>query len=225
MAFVGVEIAFLGSSSVSSKNGVVMWEPNVPNTDDTVDVEAFGPTAVYQALGVTSAPYPKDANGYAECLVVRHVGGRNAVCVGGRDTRTASVVGNLKPGDTVVHSTGPNQAAQLQLKEGKLQAVLVTKTKGGGKTMAVILDGQNEKIQVTHAGAIFEIDKNGDVSLLNSAGCGLLIQGSNVHIVGTPVLGAGNPPGLAFMLGPATGSPGGGAAAPMFAATGVAPGT
>src|SRR5690349_11024216 len=123
MSFLNVDIAILGASSVDKKTGVVLWEPIVPITDGDADVEPFGLTAVYQALGFASMPFPKTSDGYAECLVVRHCGGRNAVCLGGRDTRTASVVGNMRPGDTVVHSTGPNQAAQLQLKEEKRQAV------------------------------------------------------------------------------------------------------
>src|SRR4051812_48496861 len=119
MSFVNIDIAFLGASSVSTKTGVPRWEPAVPITDDEQDVVPYGPLAVYQGLGLSSLPYPKDATGYAECVVIRGAGGRAAFCLGGFDTRTASVVGNMKPGDTVLHSTGPNQAAQLQLKEVK----------------------------------------------------------------------------------------------------------
>lgn len=222
MAFVGVEIAFLGSSSVSSKTGVPLWEPSVPLTDDTDDLQSFGPTPVYQALGVTSLPYPKDEKGYAECLVIRHIGGRNAVCVGGRDTRTASIVGNLKPGDTVVHSTGPSQAAQLQLKEEKRQAVLVTKD-DNGKTMAVILDGKNGKIQITAFGGLIEMRKSGGMTLTAPDGTSLLLEGGQIHFGGTPQLGAGNPPGFYFMLGNAP-SPGGATSLPMIPALGLVPG-
>lgn len=225
MGFVGVDIAFLGASSVSDKTGVPLWEANIQvgNTDD--DVEPFGPTPVYQSLGITSFPWPKDESGQAEGVVIRNVGGRPAILVGARDTRFAKIVGNGKPGDTIVHSVGPNQTAQVQLKEEKLIAALISKTEGAnGTTMAVILDGKNEKVQVTHAGAILEIGKEGDISLINGAGSGLLIQGGNIFVMGTLVAGAGNPPGLCFMLGPSTGSPGGAGSPPMFPCSGIAPG-
>ncbi len=221
--FLNVEIAFLGSSSVSSKTGVILWEPYVPITDGDKDIEAFGPTPVYQALGFVSMPYPKDSTGYAECLMLRHVGGRNAVCVGGRDTRTASVVGNMQPGDAVAHSTGPNQAAQLQLKEKKRQAVLVTKTKSG-KTMALILDGELEKVQLTHKGALFEIDDQGDISIVNGSGAGILIQGPDCFINANLKAGKAAGPFNTPMLGPSTGSPGGVASVPMAPWLGVGPG-
>jgi hypothetical protein len=221
MSLQGLDIALLGASSVSPKTGAALWEPAIPITNSETDLETLGPTAVYQGLGLTSFPYPKDANGYAECIVIRNVGGRNFCCLGARDTRTASVVGNGEGGDTILHSTGPAQAAALHLKERKRQAALVTKTKSG-KTTALILDGELEKVSLLHAGAIFEIDEKGDISIMNSSGCGFLIQGEHIHHVGTSVAGAGTP-GLCFMLGPPTGSPGGPASVPLFAAKGIAP--
>jgi hypothetical protein len=132
----------------------------------------------------------------------------------------------MEPGDTVLHSTGPNQAAQLQLKERKRQAALVTKTKSG-KTMAQILDGDLEKAQLIHpTGAIFEMDEKGDISLLNASGCGFLIQGEHIHAVGTMVAGNG-PPGFAFALIPTQPlvlpTPAVGAPLPLLAAKGMAP--
>lgn len=221
--FISVDIAFLGASSVSSKTGVALWEPSVPITDGDQDVEPFGPTAVYQALGFASLPYQKTDDGYAECLVFRNVGGRTAVCVGGRDTRTASIVGNMVGGDTVVHSTGPSQAAQLQLKETKRIAALLSKT-ASGKTMAVIIDGVNEKLQITHKGAIVEIDDSGDISITNGSGTGILIQGGDVFINGTLRAGKASGPFNTVMLGPATGSPGGVASTPLAPWLGVSPG-
>lgn len=223
MSFLTIDIAFLGASSVSSKTGVPLWEPSVPITDDTTDVEAFGPTAVYQGLGLSSSPWPKDDTGHAECLIVRNCGGRPAVCLGGRDTRTASVIGNLAPGDTVLHSTGPNLSAQLQLKEAKRQAVLVSKDEDGN-TMAAILDGLNGKVQITAFGGNIEMLKSGGLSLTAPDGTGILLKDGAIHFMGTPMLGAGNSPGFYFMLanGP---SPGGAAALPMIPCMGVAPGT
>lgn len=220
-----VTIAVLGASSVANPAGVPLWEPAVPTSDDESDIEPFGPTAVYQSLGVSSAPWPKDDNGWAEAVVFKNCAGRTAFCVAARDTRSAKIVGNLKPGDTVVHSTGPSQAPQLQLKEATNGAVLLSKSKKTGKSMMIHIDGENGTVQITHAGAMFEIDDAGDVSILNAAGAGFLIQGQDIFPTGTLHLGAGNPPGSFIMLGMAPVSPGGIGTIPLTAAKGIALGT
>ena len=53
---------------------------------------------IFQCLGVTAIPFPKDDKGYAEGVVMRNCGGRDAVLVGARDTRTAAMVGNERQG-------------------------------------------------------------------------------------------------------------------------------
>jgi hypothetical protein len=215
-----VDICQLGSSKVVKGNA--LWQGNIPIANDNSAAnpnESLGESAVYQALGVSSLPYPKDENGYAEAVALRNVGGRNAVYVGARDTRSAAIVGAMKPGDTVVHSTGPKQAAQLQLKEEKRQAVLYTKdTNNEGVTIA--LDGKNHKIQIAGFGAMVEIDRDGNISMIGKSGNGILIQASGVHIKGKLKV-AGLLPNFAVMQGPQTGSPGAGAAAPMKAVEGI----
>lgn len=211
------DIAILGASKLEGESKSALWQTIVPITDDTEDTENLGDLEVYQALGVTSAPWPKDDKGYAEAVVLRDCGGRSAVCVGARDTRSAAIVGRLKPGDTVVHSTGPQQAAQLQLKEAKRQAALLT-LDSSKETMAVILDGKNDKLQVIARGAIFEIAKNGDISLANAGGASFLLQGGDVYINGNVHLN-GIPPGMVLMAGPPAGDPTG--VAPLFPVLGV----
>jgi hypothetical protein len=213
------DICQLGSSKVAK--GVALWQGVIPIANDNAQNpnEPLGESAVYQALGVTSLPYPKDENGWAEAVALRNVGGRNAVYVGARDTRSAAIVGAMKPGDTVVHSTGPKQAAQLQLKEEKRQAVLYTKDTNN-EGVAIVLDGKNNKIQIAGFGATIEIDKDGNISMIGKSGNGILIQESGVHIKGKLKV-AGLLPGFAVMQGPQAGSPGGGAAAPMKAVEGI----
>ncbi len=214
------DIAVLGASSIAA-NGCPIWQPVVPLTDDDNDVEGFGQAQVFQALGISSLPYQKDDKGFAECLMLRNVGGRDAVCVGARDTRSAKIVGNLKPGDTVIHSTGPSQAAQLQLKEAKQQAVLVTKD-DADETMAVILDGLNGKFQIAARGAMIQIDKDGSITMSEPGGAALHLANGQVNIIGKVVLGGGTPnPAMSIMLGPVTGSPGGPASVPLVPAQGV----
>ena len=150
------DICVLGASKVVG--GVPLWQGLIPIANDNAanPNEPLGDLQVFQTLGVTSLPFPKDDSGFAEAVVLRNVGGRKGVYVGARDTRTAKVVGAMKPGDTVVHSTGPKQAAQLQLKEDKRQSVLLSKDKRG-KHMAVTLDGENGKLQITARGAVWEL--------------------------------------------------------------------
>lgn len=218
---INLEVTVAGASKVGS-TGAMLWEPVSPITDDTSDVESHGECQVYQSLGLSSMPWQKDDKGYAELLLARGIPGLNAVCLGGRDTRSAAIVGRMKPGDTVLHSTGPNQAAQIQLKEEKRQAVLLTED-ASGFTMMVLLDGKNQKAQILASGAIIEVNKQGNISLFDASGGGILIKDGNTHITGELICGNGQSP-FKGMLGPPTGSPGGPAAAPLTAVRGVSVG-
>lgn len=196
------------SASKLAETGAALWEAYVPVGDDDTDVEPFGAIEVFQSLGVSSRPWRKDANGFVEGVVLRHCGGKTAVCIGARDTRTAKIVGNLAEGDTVVHSTGPQQAAQLQLKEAKRQAVLASKDTRG-KSMALVLDGKNDKFQIVVFGHIFEMTRE-TISLVHRNGHGIVLSPSGVHTLGTTTLGGLTP--VAPVVGctpPATPPPGG----------------
>lgn len=214
------DICMLGSSSVN-EDGVALWQCVTPVTDETSDTDSDGSVDVLQCLGVSSAPYPVDKTGHAEGLKLEGCGSRNAVIIGGRDTRNAKIVGNLKPGDTVVHSTGPQQAAQLQLKEAKRQAVLATKD-SNGDTMALVLDGINNKFSLAVLGHVLEITEDGLTFTHASGKQSIIVGASQINLVGTIVLGGGTPnPMMCVMLGPQTGSPGGVASLPLLAAPGV----
>lgn len=196
-----LDVGILGGSKLD-ETGSPTWQVSVPITDDTNDVEGFGNSQVFQGLGLSSMPYPKDEDGYAEGIFARNCGGRDAICIGGRDTRSAKILGNLKPGDTVLHSTGPSQAAQVQLKEEKRQVVLVTKD-ADGFNQILTLDGANKKFQLSVNGAMFEIDPEGGITLTDaSGGAGIRIANGQVNVFGRVVLGGGTPnPAMAIMLG------------------------
>jgi hypothetical protein len=211
------DITVLGASKVTG--GVASVQAVVPLTNDVDDVEPFGDVDLFQGLGITALPYPADASGNAEGVILRNCGGRDGVCIGGRDTRSAAIVGNMKPGDTVVHSTGPAQAAQLQLKEEKRQAVLTTKD-SRGRTMATVLDGKNDTAQLVAMGAVIQIDNKGDISLTNASGAGIALVGNKLHVNAELAL-PGMTPGLCLMQGPPTGSSGGPTSAPMTPVLGV----
>lgn len=168
--------------------GVPVVKASQPLTDDS-DTEPFGDVPLMQALGLSSAPWPASPEGHCEGVVLGPIGGRDAVCVGARDTRTAAIIGNLAPGDTVVHSTGPQQAAQLQLKEAKRQAILSTKTTDG-KTAVCGLDGLNNKFVTAIFGYMFEISEANGICLTDATGnAGIQIKDGTVSVFGTVVLG------------------------------------
>jgi hypothetical protein len=179
------ELAFVSASKLASESGAVVWEPYIQVGSKDDDVRPFGPSDVFQGLGFASMPYGKDEKGYAECLVAQ-IGGR-CIAIGGRDTRTANVIGNLKPGDTCVHSTGPQQAAQLQLKEEKRQCVMRTKDKQG-KDMIAMLDGVNEKIQVSGMGLMLEGSRENGWNIAEPGGAAIQLHGGKVIFTGTVML-------------------------------------
>jgi len=214
-------VVVLGASHVTAE-GVPLIQAVNPIGNSNDDVEPFGEVASYQVLGVTSLPWPTTKEGHAEGLVIVNVGGHDAVLVGARDLRTAKIVGKMGPGDTVLHSTGPEQAAQVQLKEKKRQVVLATKD-SSGETMMVILDGKNDAVQIVGAGHAFKMSRKDGISLVDSSGkAGIQIKDGVVSIFGALVFGGRTPdPAFKFMLGPATGSPGAAASTPMIAAPGI----
>lgn len=194
-----IDVVVLDALELDASSGVPLAKASQPATGDD-DAEPFGDVPLMQCLGISSAPYPAGADGFCEAVVAVGVGGRDAVCVGARDTRTAKLIGNMKPGDTVVHSTGPEQAAQLQLKEAKRQAVLVTKGTDG-KQVLLALDGKSDKVTIAAFGGVFEMTKDA-ISMFHPNGTsGLVIGPDGVRIVGQLML---NTPTGALMLAAGT---------------------
>jgi hypothetical protein len=212
-----LDVVILGAAKLV--DGIATWQASVPVGDDTEDVETFGEIDVIQSLGITSTPYPKDESGYSECVVARDLPGRVGVCIGARDTRNAGFLGKQSPGDSTLHATGPGAVAQCFVKNEKRQAGLATEN-SKAETMVFVLDGKNDKGQWACNGALIEIDPDGDISLVTAGGAAILLQGGDIFFRGNVHLPGINP-GMALMQGPQTGSPGGAAAAPMFAVNGV----
>ncbi len=158
-------------------------------SDEEGDAENFGTLPVFSALGVTAMPYPKTADGNVQAVVATDIPGENGAIVGMRDTRTADIVGNLKPGDTVLHTTGPRRAAQVQLKEDKQIAALVSKS-STGDTIAVTVDGDGDQVQIVTPWGYWELSKaNGAVLSSETGEASIQVKGKVVCITGQIVLG------------------------------------
>jgi hypothetical protein len=196
-----IQHRFLGVSVL--KDGSARWQVYSPVEDDEADTENLGELPVCQALGVSSLPFGRTEDGAAECIVVENVGGRLGFVIGARDTRSAKIVGKLDPGDAVLHTTGPDEIAQVRVQQGKRSASVIVKG-ADGKHLIFLLDGKNKKAQLLANGAAIEIDENGDISLLGKGGGGILIQGGDVCINGNLKL-PGMPPGMFIMCTPMTG--------------------
>jgi len=209
---IDAEVVDLGASKLDDDTGVPLYQgKGCAFSDDPNDAPSFDDTPVMCQLGVTALPYPADSGGNAEGLVCKGIAGYDGIVVGARDTRSNSVVGKMKAGDTVVHSTGPEQAAQLQLKEEKRQCALVTKG-SNKKTVGVFLDGKDDKVTVTGFGMVIEISDEYGISLVGKDGtAGISIHDGRVTIFGEVVLGGKTPfmpvAGQAIGLNGATSTP------------------
>lgn len=206
-----IRVTTLGASKVV--DGVPVWQTNAPVGDETTDVDPLGDSDVMQALGLAAMPYPADASGFGQAIVVQGVEGFVGVVIGARDTRNASIVGKLKPGDVTLHTTGPGSVAQCFLKHEKKQAGFATED-ANGKTILFLLDGKNRKGQWSQNGAMIEIGPDGSITFTAKGGASLVLS-DKVYVVGELSL-PGMLPNMALMQGPPTGSPGGAGALPLF---------
>lgn len=189
-----IEIVKLGASKLNGKTKSPQWQAVNDISEEDGDSEDFGDIDVLQGLGLTSMPWPAEGDSYAEGALIRNCGNRNGICIGARDTRSAVALGNVRPGDTVLHSTGPNQAAQVQCKEDKRQVVLFTKD-SAGKGMVIVLDGKNDQIQIQGFGMIFEMSKENGIKIDTGKGASIMMDGEDVWINGN-VHFKGIPPGM-----------------------------
>ncbi len=188
------DLVELGAATLSpTTNALAVQCKAASLSDEDGDAPDYGDVMFACALGLAAMPYPATADGAAEAIVATDVPGLDGVMVGARDTRTAKIYGNLKPGDTALHSTGPQMAAQVQCKEEKRQVCMVTKDTAG-KTMIALLDGAGDKVQISGFGLMFEMSKEQGI-VLSSGGATLQIKDGVISLAGQVVLGGRTPVG------------------------------
>lgn len=204
------DLVDIGACTLGDKTKALLAQCKGPPVgDDETDAPDYGDTPVFSALGVTSMPYPKTAEGNAQGVVALGVPGCDGALIGMRDTRTAKIVGNLKPGDTVLHSTGPKEAAQVQLKEDQQIAAIVTKD-SSGNTVALNLDGLGDQVQLITPWGYLEYSKANGVVITDETGkCAIQMKNGIGSLMGTWVLGGRKPLApILYSLTPVVGTSG-----------------
>jgi hypothetical protein len=202
-------------SGAKLENGVPTVTPVDPITNSAEDVATFGKVEIQCALGVSAVPAAADEKGQAQGIAAMGVGGANATCISGIDRRNADIYGNLKPGDTALHPTGPNASGLVLCKADKRQIVLAQKG-SDDKQILVALDGKNDKLTLTAFGYVVEISREDGINLTSNSGkAGIQLKDDIGCLYGSWQYGREPNPTLAIMLGPLTGSPGGPASAPL----------
>lgn len=196
------DIYTLGASRVTDPEGnsippvcKVTYEID-PETDTRED---WGELPLMFGLGLTALPAPPDDKGWAEGFCVEG-GIYSATCVGARDVRSADVVGELKPGETALHSTGSDKTKRSRVfcKENTL-ALLV------GNDTGLIVDRENGTISIMLKGKVRMQIKDSDDSIVAVAKSGkawLEIKNDRVNAVGKVTNGgaASGPLALATQL-------------------------
>lgn len=179
------------------------------------DAPDYGQAPIICALGHFAMPFPANENGSAEGLVARDIAGLDGAVVSIRDVRASDAVGKMKPGDVVISTTGDQHAACTHWKEAERQVAHISRD-SQGRTMLVLLDGQNDKVQITALGAHIEIDPQGNISLTSAGGNGIIIDSEGVHVIGKLTCGTAVP-GLSVALCTPAGYPLGGIVASQTA--------
>lgn len=189
----GIDICKLDTSALDPDTGlptVRATSPIVGETDEN-DVEEFGLIDSMQCLGVTALPATADDTGHAEGAVARNAGNTDGLVLGARDARCTGVYGNLKAGDSCLHSTDPAASAQFQAKASRI-ACIATKD-GDGNTMLLALDGKNDKVQIAAFGGIVEMTKDKITITSPSGGCSIMMQDDTIILAGKVILGGIGP--------------------------------
>lgn len=208
------EVFQLGAARLDGTTKVPLTQA-VREAAEAEDNQAFGDLPTYSALGVTALPYPATPGGHCEALVVKGVGGLPGMIVGMRDLRCASIYGEAVGGDTIIHSTGPNQAAELLLKEVRKTAALRTKD-SANKDMILGLDGTDDKVTISAFKCLFEMTRgrirvgvqgpatNASIEITEDGAINLNCSQLNLNVGGTAIGAPGAAINPMVLVQPAT---------------------
>jgi len=122
----------------------------------------------WQHVGLASRPSKANKIGHvaAQCVTLR-TGGRDAV-IASRDLRGQALAGNLQPGETCIYASGETGTAQARIllkADGSINLYTREGNTESGGGMAIMLTPSSDTI-----------------SVVNSAGFGLVIDGNGVKL-------------------------------------------
>lgn len=181
------DICQINTSKLDDTSKVPLIQAFVPITGED-DYESFGEIASYQTLGVTVLPFPPDDSGFAEGIVLRDVGSFNGAIVGARDERCAAVVANMQPGDAILHSCDPKAKAQVRCHANR-QVALVTEGTDE-KTIALVLDGSTDKVQIAAFGGLIQMSPDGIALVAPDGKSSLLLnKDGSISLLGNAQIG------------------------------------
>jgi len=184
-----LEIVQLGEAKLDPESNLPTYAATLQLTKDEDDLEQFGAIDSYQALGVTALPYPKDSEGFAEAVVARNAGNTDGVIIGARDERCSEVYGKMVAGDSALHACDPDASAMVLCKGTDRQVIMMTKDTGGNN-MVMLLDGLNDRVQITAFGGIIEMsEEKGIILTTPGGGASIQIKDETIMLVGKLVIG------------------------------------
>lgn len=161
--------------------------------DNPDEREPYGELPMMCDLGSITIPFPPTAEGKAEVIVVEGVGGANGRACAAWDTRTASIAGNLEPGDRCEHAPHPNKAVQILLKGEKRVAAIVVVAKDGSQ--AILSLAGKEGFNLNVQGHQVTVNKDG-IALCSANGQhGIEVTDQGVSLRGNITAGPAGVPG------------------------------
>jgi hypothetical protein len=191
------DLVDLGSAKLDpATNALLVQAKGAPCGVDENDAPDTSDMPIMCALGVTALPWPSNDNGRAQAVKI-DVSGTNGVVIAARDTRSAKVVAEMAPGESCLHSTGPDFDSRFFAKD-QVAAIVV------GDDMAFSMDRKEKQVTISAFGAHFELSEENGICLMCD-GAMLQLKGGVISLVGQVVLGGRTPtlPILAGLSGPA----------------------
>jgi hypothetical protein len=180
------ELIDIGTAKRDPKTNTVLVQAKGAQIGQTADdAPGFDDAPIFGALGITAIPWKADDRGNAQGIADTGIPGHNAVITSIRDARAAGVVEELGPGETAIHSTGPDFDSRVFLKK-QSAAIMV------GDDCAVVMDRENKRFTVSCFGMHFEMSAANGITLTTGPAT-IQLSGPVASIMGQVVLGGRTP--------------------------------
>lgn len=180
------DLVDVGSANLDASTNTLRVSAKSAQVGDTEDdAPGFDGAPFFGTLGVIAIPWPADGRGKAQGIVEEGLGGQNGVITAIRDLRAAGVVEELGPGETAIHSTGPDFGSRVFLKK-QIAALMV------GDDCAMVMDRENKRFSISCFGLHLEMSEENGI-VLSTGGATSQWKDSLQSHMGTIVLGGRNP--------------------------------